>query len=365
MSESGFIHNIRRMIDEYETSTMNALLPNANRNLLNSMPEILFAYVGTTILIFGTVGNHLNIILFARLESLSRLASSLFLLISFIASEGVLLTALLTRVIHGFTGFDPTHSSIIICKMRWMIRTSVNAISLTCICLAAIDRYHISCGTVRHNRVITMEQARWAIFFTILFWSCVFSSYAVFYTSPTPLSCTITNSIFSYFVSYFNLLHYSILPLTILSTFCYLTWKNLGQQPLTYLNGSRRLRDQVTRMLIAQSFLICMTSIPNMIWQIYVVTTGTLDKSPLRQAEENLISAICILIGHLPHASAFYIYAFASSSFRRGIKKIFWPGDRITPTDNSGQVRPTVTCPTDGRGISRPKIIIIEKTNQR
>lgn len=53
------------------------------------------------IFLIGTFGNIFDMILFIRLKNLNTLASSLFLLASFIASQGVILTATLLRVIFG------------------------------------------------------------------------------------------------------------------------------------------------------------------------------------------------------------------------------------------------------------------------
>ena len=327
---------------------MSATAVQSEIDALLNIAEMLFAYAGLTILIFGTLGNLLNLILFVGLESLNTLASSLFLLTSFVSSEGVLITGLLTRVIRGFSGVDPVNASVTLCKIRWMIRTIANAVSLTCICLAAFDRYLLSCHDVRRHRWITMKRARWIIFISILFWSSIFSSYAVYYTAPKPYSCAIADPSFAYFASIFNLLHYSIVPLSILSICCIFTWRNLGQQPATFLRGGVRLYDQVTRMLIAQSFAIFVTSMPNMIWQIYIVASNNIQRNALRQAQENLLNTICVLIGFSTHAVAFYVYLIASPTFRKNMKDLFCRARRITPSRNVNIIQLTVSQDING-----------------
>lgn len=310
---------------------------------LLDIAEYIFAYFGLAILAIGTLGNAINVISFARLESLKTLASSLFLLTSFLASQMVLIFGVLTRVIRGFSGVDPVYTSVLFCKIRWWIRTTSNAVSLTCVCFAAIDRYFLSCRQLHRHRWITMKRAAWAIVFTIWFWSSVFSSYAIYYTAPKPLSCTIADPFFAYFATIFNLFHYSILPLSILTIFCWLTWHNLGQQPTTYLRGGIRLYDQVTRMLIAQSIGICLTSIPNMIWQIYMVATRTILRNSVSAAQENLINTICVLVGFTTHAITFYVYLLASSTFRKNVKEMFMRTRRIIPLANPDVVKVTFT----------------------
>ena len=321
---------------------MNSTTAPTDADRLLAIAEILFAYVGLIIFVVGTFGNLMNSLLFSRLTSLNTLASSVFLLVSFIFSQSVLVTGLLTRVIRGFSGVDPVNTSVTFCKVRWTIRTISNAVCLTCVCLAAIDRYFLSCSNVRRHRLITTKRARWAILISIVFWSGIFSSYAVYYTSPKPSTCLIADPVFAYFATSFNLIHYSILPLSILTIFCVLTWRNLGQQPGTYLRGGVRLYDQVTRMLIAQSFGICVTSTPNMIWQIYAVTNNSTTKDPLRQAQENLLNTICVLIGFSTHAITFYVYLLASATFRKNVTDIISRSQRITPASHTDMVKITL-----------------------
>ena len=317
---------------------MNLTAEQAEIQQLLALGEILFGPVGLVVLIVGSIGNLFNLVLFIRLESLNTLASSWFLLASFVASQLVLVSGLLTRVIRGFSGLDPVYTSVGLCKARWTIRTVANAVSLTCICFAAIDRYLVSCSDARRHRLITVPRARWAIVLSTCFWSCVFSSYAVYYTAPTPLSCTIADPVFAYIASCFNLFHYSVLPLSVLSTFCLLTWRNLGQQPATYLRGGVRLYDQVTRMLIAQSCAIFVTSFPNMVWQIYAVSTNSTKRNSLRAAQENLINTVCVLLGFSTHAIAFYVYLLASPTFRKNVRENLSRARRVAPTLSDGKV---------------------------
>jgi len=204
---------------------------------------------------------------------------------------------------------------------------------LTCVCFAAIDHYLVLCIDIRRYQLITFTRARWIIFSVASFWLIVLSPYALYYTASNQTDCAINNPIFAYFAPYFNLVHYSILPLSILSIICALTWKNFGEQQSIYLRGTR-LYDQITRMIIAQILVIFFTSILNMIWQIYIVSTNSASKSTLRQAQENLIGNVCILIGYLTHTMPFYVYWMASVTLRQNIKPILLHAHRIAPTKN-------------------------------
>ncbi|CAF1232590.1 unnamed protein product [Rotaria sordida] len=288
--------------------------------LLN-ISQIIYITFGLTILVLGTIGNLLDIVSFVRLECLKTLASSQFLLASFFGSEIMLITGILLPIIQGFITLNTFIGATIICKIRWYFRTVSGTFSLACVCFAAIDRYLVSCIDIRRHRLITLTRARWIIFCIASFWLIVLSPYGLYYTASNQKDCAIINPVFAYFAPYFNLFHYSILPLSILSILCVLTWENLGKQQAIYLRGTR-LYDQITRMIIGQILVIFFTSIPNMIWQIYIVSTNSTSKSTLRQAQEDLIGNVCILIGYLTHAMPFYVYWMASVTFRQNIKAL-------------------------------------------
>ncbi|CAF2103127.1 unnamed protein product [Rotaria magnacalcarata] len=97
---------------------------------LHDVVEYLFVYIGLTVLVIGTIGNLINVISFARLAGLKTLTRSLFLLASLIASQLVLTTGLLTRVIRDFSRADPVNQSVDLSKARWMLRTTSDAVSL-------------------------------------------------------------------------------------------------------------------------------------------------------------------------------------------------------------------------------------------
>jgi len=99
----------------------------------------IYAYVGLFMFIIGTIGNVCNIVVFTRLRSLSGLASVWFLLTSFVGSQCVLSTGVLSRAIFGFTGVDPLVSSIIWCKIHWVIGPLGGNLALTCIGFGSID----------------------------------------------------------------------------------------------------------------------------------------------------------------------------------------------------------------------------------
>ena len=297
---------------------------------LERASQNLFISSGLTIFIIGTFGNLADIILFIRLESLKKLASSMFLLASFVGSQLVLICGLLPRIIQGFEGYDFLGYSSFLCKARWYLRIVSATFSLTCVCFASIDRYLLSCANIRHQRFITLKRARWALIGAAIFWFIILSPYAVFYTTASK-SCLIVNIGFAKFVSYFDLFYYSIIPFSVLSIFSGLTWHYLGKQQAIYVRGGSRLYDQITRMIIAQIIVLVFTSFPDTIFQLYTVSTSTASIDSLLYAQENFASNVCLIVGDLTYALSFYVYWIASPIFRQNIKAMFLIRQQISP----------------------------------
>jgi hypothetical protein len=282
---------------------------------LSDVSRQFYAWAGLMIFILGTVGNLFDLILFLRLESLNTLASSLFLLASFIGSQCVMLTATLGRLVFGMTGFDPLFSSLFLCKARWMIGPASGAFALTCVAFAAFDRLLLVRNDYRVQ--MTLNQARVIIVLVALFWLSFFSLYAVFFTSPTASSCRLVDPLLVQLMPVISLFVYSVIPIGVLSLLCALIWKRLGRWP------GRSRHDQVTRMIISQIAVIIVTSLPSAIYAVYTLCTRTTWKSHSRLAVENLVNTVCILIGFLTHAVMFYVYLFASVQFRRNVQLTF------------------------------------------
>ena len=259
--------------------------------------QVLYGWGSLIIFLIGTLGNVLDIISFIRLESLNTLASSLFLLASFIGSEGVMLTATLLRTIFGLTGYDPLFASLFLCKFRWIVGPACGAFALTCVSLAGVDRYILA--RTQNRTKMTLNQARLAIILAAIFWLGFFSMYAVFYVAPTSRSCQLVNPTMITVMPFVSFFVYSVIPITVLSVLCFLIWHTLGQLPGADLRGGRRLNDQVTRMIIAQIIVVIVTSFPSAVYSVYTISTRTVIKDSWRLAVENLINTVCILIGFL------------------------------------------------------------------
>ncbi|CAF1959083.1 unnamed protein product [Rotaria magnacalcarata] len=117
----------------------------------------LMRIVGFLMIIFGTIGNVLNIFVFTKWSNPRRGVnennnnnsrtnnSALYLLISSWGNLIVILFPLLTRIAFDGFGFLVTQNTVfVLCKLRYYALFTCDLLSLGCICMALVDRYLIS-----------------------------------------------------------------------------------------------------------------------------------------------------------------------------------------------------------------------------
>ncbi|CAF4821744.1 unnamed protein product, partial [Rotaria sp. Silwood2] len=121
--------------------------------LLNNDARKLMVIAGIIMYILGSIGNILNICVFA-IWSRSRTTttehrdlsktnnSALYLLVSSISNLIVILYPLLIRIIFdGYNYLMSPNQVFILCKLRYFVLHTFDSISLTYFCMAIFDRY--------------------------------------------------------------------------------------------------------------------------------------------------------------------------------------------------------------------------------
>jgi hypothetical protein len=285
--------------------------------------RVLLASVGPLMFIFGTIGNLINIVAFARLRQFNKLSSSIFLLSYFISSQIDLIVGLLPQLIYRIDGIDPLTNIVILCKIRWYIGPLSGTVALHCICLASIKQYLFTSRRIRCHQWITRRRAVLASFFVLMIWAGLLSPAMIFYTnfinSANITVCNIINPIFAEYYAYISIVIYSLIPIFVLSIFSLLTWKNIRSNLIRRQN----LEQSLTRILLAQIVCVLLTTVPNAINQFYFFYTRTIPKSSLRLAQESVVSSVFTLLGFSTHSCSFYTYMFTSKAFRENIRSLF------------------------------------------
>ncbi|CAF2879170.1 unnamed protein product [Rotaria sp. Silwood2] len=293
----------------------------SNTTLIRSIT----VYGGLPIFICGTLGNLLNIRFLWRTR---RNPCAFIFLVSSFFNCIVLFYGLFTRILS--VGFDLDWSSTnrIWCKTRIAFTEASFLISITCICLASIDRFLISCRQEKYRKLSKLPLTRWAIIIIILFWfghSVPYVAYAeLIQNSKTGLtSCLLLiNTAYANYLRYVALpVYLGLFPSTILTITGLMTYRNTNK--LQMLRQRQLVQKQLTSMILTQIPIILFSTLPYIIFTEYTAVTSTMIKSTNEKAVELVVTNIATLLFYITFACPFFVFFASSASFRREAKRFF------------------------------------------
>ncbi|CAF5002935.1 unnamed protein product, partial [Rotaria sp. Silwood1] len=167
-------------------------------------------YFGIPLLIVGTLGGLLNVIVFLSLRTFRQSSCAFYLTIMSIVNVGQLITGLLARIMITGFGIDWTQTSLIFCKLRYFLFPIAALISFTSITLATIDQYFATCFRPRWQQWSNIQVAHRLTAVSSIIWILHGIPYLIFFNqnlSPTTgkATCASQNNIFlqdrTYFVA--------------------------------------------------------------------------------------------------------------------------------------------------------------------
>ncbi|CAF3683194.1 unnamed protein product [Rotaria sp. Silwood1] len=304
-------------------------------HLSNNARQIMII-VGTIMFILGSIGNILNICVFA-IWSRSRSTiterhiigetnnSPLYLLISSISNLIVILYPLLTRIIFdGYNYLVTSNTVFILCKLRFFILHTFDLISLASFCMATFDRYLITARDVHIRRMSTTRRRTKQIILAIFI---IFSLHsipiAIYFQVSNTGQCDISSNQYSHYYLYVcQVLLHGILPIIFLSIFGPLTMKHLKKlQHQTHVYSRLKRHKQLSFMFFLMSFTIVMSSIPYCIEQVYYNIFS--NYAAYHQSSLIfLLHVISSILFYTNPVSSFYIYFISTKKFRQQIQKI-------------------------------------------
>ncbi|CAF0720448.1 unnamed protein product [Adineta steineri] len=287
------------------------------------------AFLAPPILILGTIGNLINILIFLR-KSLRKNPCSIYFLSASITSLIVLYSGLISRLLGGFN-LDLTNWNNILCKMRFYFYYGSVALLSWFIVFASIDRYlstshllyrrsfsrsHVACRLVLSTTVLS-----------ILFYGQVFYCF-VADPNQFPVQCYSKGAVCRTFNDMQFLIVYSLLPAVLMTIFGCLMINNvhqMGRQIETATNNNllRRKGILLVPMLLVQIALFVVFTVPLAVSKLYnsLIVLINLQLTSEDIARETFIFNVTVLISYFNCSVGFYIYSLAGSLFRRELKR--------------------------------------------
>ena len=278
--------------------------------------QILFAasmlttYGGLIIFSAGIIGNTVNILAFSCLKVYRSLSTSAFLTTASLSGQVWLGFTLFRSAVTNLLGYNPASRNTLFCRATLFIPRVTVQISLTCLCLSAIDRYLMTSRSARRRAWITLTRARLAIVASVVVWCAYGVPNAVYAVNYPFINLCIPTSDFGNTVTYLNLVFAVLLPIVILCLFGFLTWKNLSSARLSSMNV------QVTKMILLDVVVVTISNLPLAIFLIYAaVQTSGRWFTPV----ESLLLYVAQIISSIQSCGSFYFYLMFSPAFRQNI----------------------------------------------
>ncbi|CAF1582128.1 unnamed protein product [Adineta steineri] len=284
-------------------------------------------YAGLGLAFFGITGNIVNIYLLYPTRSIP---SSYLLFIASFFNIITLGEALLQKVLS--LGFSVDGSSTIMawCKSRFFVSFTVTLISLTCVCLASIDRFFVTCRSAVWRNRSKLITAKIALLISIVVITSINVPILIYTTITETTSstgvitrkCSVVNPDFVIYQNWvLRPILPGILPGIILGITGWLTYRNVASAT------GQQLRDTfqrgLTSMVLLQIIVIVIPLAPFAIMSIYQPLTASVPKSAYRVAQETLVSNITNILLYISYASNFYVYLISAPSYRQKFLQLF------------------------------------------
>jgi hypothetical protein len=237
-------------------------------------------YAGTFLFIAGIIGGPLVLLVFLSLNTFRQSSCAFYLTVMSLVNTFHLFTGLLTFImIYGF-GINWIDMSLPFCKFRQFYLQSSIQISFTCMCLATIDQFLATCSNPRWHRWNNIKFARYIVIGVVIFWFLFEIPLLLNYNHAVSISgvsvCTITNTAFRTYFTFFHVLVLNSLPAIILTLFGILAYRNV--QTIAYRTiplVRRELDKQLTTMVLVHVFYDVVVITPQIIVYIFNSIVGT------------------------------------------------------------------------------------------
>lgn len=277
----------------------------------------------TLFIVFGTVGNSLNLCIFTR-PNLYRSPCTLYLIAASIDNLLVTYTTMITRLLADGYSIDPTANSMAFCKVRYYVGYVLFALSPYFFILACFDRYCSSSQSVVLRSWSDRRIAKRLIVVAIIAACLVYVHMAIFFEvqaiSATFTYCYSRRGVYSTFYSIFYLIAYCLLPPFFMGLFTILTLNNVRRQSRQIMPGvamqgvHRRLDRQLMRMLLYQvsTQLVCVVPFAILsLMGIFTTTTAVL----------NFLNQLARIPLFFSYSASFYVFTLSSPVYKYELMK--------------------------------------------
>lgn len=252
-------------------------------------------FVPIPLLIFGTIGNLLNLYILSQ-KSLRANSCSFYFLSSTIANLVSLWCGLFTRLLSGYY-IDPTGLNNVFCKFRYFITYMALALSACFLVYASIDRWASSSPNVHIRLFSRIQFAQRIVICTVFLSFLVYGQAFYCYSIQSLVGCSCPNIVCRMFNDLLFLILFSVIPPPLMIGFGWATIRNVkkSRQQInpTLTENHRRNKSikkkdrQMITMLFIQVILFSICVTPSGISKAFSIITFKQQKDAVQVTKEN------------------------------------------------------------------------------
>ncbi|CAF1150999.1 unnamed protein product [Rotaria sp. Silwood1] len=306
-------------------------------NQLEYIGRQLMIVAGITMIIFGLIGNILNICVFFnwsrsrvttnnQLRKIQTSNSPLYLFTSSIANIMVIAYSLTTRILFDGYQYPVTQSNMVyLCKLRYYVLHTFDTISWTCLCMAMFDRYLVSSREVRLRQLSkTRQQTKIIILFIVCLIGLHSIPLAIYYDVSKSSQCIIYSTNYLYYYRYtFQIFLHGIVPIIMFTLFGFLTYKQLKMiRNRQNTNKNINVDKQLSRMFLLMSATVVLSAIPYTVETIYYLIFA--NSSQQQTSYVLFFHIISSILFYTNSVCSFYVYYISTPNFRIQVHKIIF-----------------------------------------
>lgn len=301
---------------------------------LNQYALRLNRFASILIILFGSIGNILNLIIFRRPKHRTNPCAVYFFYAS-IAGLIAIYSGLLSRVFATFS-LDASATTQGLCQSRAFIVWVSTTASSWFLTYATVDRYCISCRDAARRNLSNLRFTHRFMVVTLVGASLIFGITFYCYVPNlrnSPLTCYGRDLACRYYNEVASALLFVFIPSSIMLVFGFGTVRNVRKlivsiaptaQSIATVRAIKKTDRQLIQMLIIQILLSTIFNVPLAIHRLYLTATLFKRKTYLQSSIENLCFQAFYLLSFLTFGMPFYIYTLTGTIFKRECVDLFY-----------------------------------------
>jgi hypothetical protein len=287
-------------------------------------------------IIFGTIGNSLNIFVLTR-ASLYRHSCSHYFLALTINNLIYCTVFLIVRLLNEGQQIIPLNNSLFLCKLNGYTLATCIFLSPYFIILASIDRYCASSPNAGRRNFSTIYIARWTIICTVVFFMLFFiNSLVITDIQPDGYGCTVrNNSLYKHLFGIIEVILFAIVAPALMIFFGLMTIDNIKQIAVAPVRRTahRRTEGQLARMLIFQVGIQFILTLPLAVAYLISVLPTTIQNTSIFA----FVYSMSQIVFDFSYASTFILYILTAPVYKKELKLLFY---KILRRNGNGQIHP-------------------------